>query len=86
MSDALRRAIRGIVQMGLAEALLRLLMAFGVALTEDQHVAILGALTPLVTLVQNLLEDNTGMPALLKGPASEGQNPVPDDAGPKDGG
>lgn len=32
----------------------------------------------LVTLVHNLLEDKTGMPAILKGTASSGQNPVPD--------
>jgi hypothetical protein len=32
----------------------------------------------LVSLVQNFLEDKAGMPAVLKGQATSGQNPVPD--------
>lgn len=36
----------------------------------------------IVSWVQNALEEKTNMPAILKAPASEGKNPVPDDAGP----
>lgn len=36
----------------------------------------------LLSFLQNALEDHTGMPAVLKSPASSGQNPTPDNAGP----
>jgi len=35
----------------------------------------------LISFGVNYLEDNTGLPAVLKSPASPGVNPVPDDAG-----
>jgi hypothetical protein len=35
----------------------------------------------LVSYVQNALEDKTMMPAVLKAPASQGQNPAPADGG-----
>ncbi len=37
-----------------------------------------GGIVSLVTAVQNLLEDKAGMPAVLKGTAASGANPVPD--------
>jgi hypothetical protein len=57
MKEAIRRATRGALQLGLAEAFLRLAIAFGLKLTEDQHVAILGVAMILVTLIQNIVED-----------------------------
>ena len=35
----------------------------------------------LVAWIQNQLEEKTNMPAILKAPSSEGNNPVPDSAG-----
>lgn len=85
MNDASRRAIRSFLQIGLVEGVLQLLEAFGVALTADQHAAIIVVATPVLVLAMNLLEDNVAaFPALLKAPASEGQNPVPTDAGTAD--
>ncbi len=40
--------------------------------------AIGGGIVGLVSFVQNFAEDNTRFPALLKAPASGGQNPAPD--------
>lgn len=36
----------------------------------------------LISWAQNELEDKTNMPAILKAPASSGQNPAPDNANP----
>lgn len=36
------------------------------------------AAVALVSFVQNALEDNTNFPALLKAPASDGENPLPE--------
>lgn len=65
----------------MVEGVLQLLRAFGVDLTEEQHAAIVVVATPLLTALQNWLEDNTAVPAILKAPASSGQNPAPDNAG-----
>lgn len=81
MNDATRRSIRSFLQIGVVEAFLQLLEAFGVPLTTNQHAAIIVFATPVLVLVMNLLEDNTAMPAVLKNPPSGGQNPVPPDAG-----
>lgn len=40
--------------------------------------AIVAGIIALISWAQNELEDKTGMPAIMKAPASEGQNPVPD--------
>jgi len=40
--------------------------------------AVAGGGTALVASLQNFAEDKAGMPALLKGRATSGQNPVPD--------
>lgn len=37
-----------------------------------------GGIISLVTAIHNLLEDNTPFPAVLKGKATSGANPVPD--------
>jgi hypothetical protein len=81
VNDATRRGIRTFLQIGIVEAVLQLLRAFGVDLTEEQHAAIIVFATPVLALIVNLLEDNTAFPALLKAPASEGQNPTPADGG-----
>jgi hypothetical protein len=41
----------------------------------------IGVVEGVLQLLQCFLEDHTNMPALLKAPASEGQNPTPTDAG-----
>lgn len=81
MNDATRRGLRTLLQVGVVAGVLQLLKAFGVNLTQDQHAAIIVVATPLLTAAQNWLEDNTPLPAVLKNPASGGQNPVPEDAG-----
>jgi hypothetical protein len=79
MNDPTRRAIRTLVQVGLVQGVLQLWNAFApTKLTVDQAAAITLVATPLVGFIQNMLEDSAGMPALLKAPASSGQNPVPE--------
>lgn len=88
MPDYLRRALRTFFQ-----ALLGSLLTSGVlsAASTDGVVdwsaaekaavaALAAAVIAAFTLVQNLLEDHTAMPALFKAPASEGENPIPDPA------
>jgi len=83
-SDPVRRSLRSFLQVGVVQAAIQLYQAFAtVKLTTDQVVAITVFATPLLALAQNLLEDNTAFPALLKAPASGGDNPAPD---PKPGG
>lgn len=83
MSDAQRRAVRTFVQVGLVQALLALYNAFAPTdLTVEQTTAITLVATPVVGFIQNWLEDNTSAPALLKAPASRGENPVPNDTDP----
>ena len=81
MNDATRRAIRSAVQIGLVQAVIQFAVAFGAELTANQIAAITTLATPILALIQNLLEDQTSFPALLKAPASSGQNPTPDDGG-----
>jgi len=76
LNDPTRRAIRSFAQIGLVEAFLRLLEAFSVPITENQHIALIVFLTPFVVLTQNLLEDGGQIPSLLKANASSGANPV----------
>lgn len=79
MSDAQRRAIRGFFQIGLVSAVIALLAAFElIQWTETQTVAVMAVATPVVSFIQNWLEDNTQTPALLKAPTSPGANPVPE--------
>lgn len=78
MSDALRRGTRTFLDIAFVEAVLQVLMAFGVDFTEAQHAAILVVAPFFISFGKNLLEDNGTIPALLKAPASEGENPIPD--------
>lgn len=64
--------------MTVAEVVIQFLEAFVVEFTEAQHIALLGMLTLLWTFIMNALEDNGTIPALLKAPASEGENPIPE--------
>lgn len=88
MPDYLRRALRTFFQ-----ALLGSLLTSGVlsaastdgvvdwSAAQKAGVAALAAgIIAAFTLVQNVLEDHTPMPALMKAPASEGENPVPEPA------
>lgn len=70
MSDAQRRALRTLVQVGLVQALIQLYNAFAPVqydLTLEQQSAITVVATPIVVFIQNWLEDNTSVPTLLKG-------------------
>jgi ABC-type Co2+ transport system permease subunit len=58
--DTLIRTGRTFLQLGVAEAFIKVLEAFGVPLTTDQHVALLGLITVLVTFALNALENSTG--------------------------
>lgn len=79
MNDATRRAIRTLLQVGLVQGVIQLYQAFApVKLNVEQASAITVVATPLLGFLQNMLEDTAGLPALLKAPASSGQNPVPD--------
>jgi hypothetical protein len=86
VSDAQRRALRTLIQVGFVQALMQLWNAFSpplpADLTPEQMIAITTIGTPLVAFAQNWLEDNTTAPALLKAPASRGENPMPDDVDP----
>lgn len=83
MPDYVRRALRTFIQIGVVQGAIQLYNAFAaVPLNATQVAAITTFATPVVALVQNLLEDQSGMPALWKAPASPGANPVPD-SGPK---
>lgn len=78
MTDAQRRALRSLIQIGLVQGVLQLYNAFAtVDLTGEQVSAITFVATPIVAFVQNWLEDNTAFPAVLKAPASSGVNPAP---------
>jgi len=83
MSDAQRRGLRSLLQVGLVQALIQLYNAFAaVDLTAEQVSAITMVATPILAFAQNWLEDSTSFPALLKAPASPGANPIPDPDAP----
>lgn len=81
MSDALRRAIRTLLQF-IAGGGLSVLVTEVIADVDDTtaKAAITVVAAFLVSFAQNELEDRDVIPALLKAPASDGANPVPDDA------
>jgi hypothetical protein len=79
VSDAQRRGLRSLLQVGFVQALMVLYNAFASTdLTADQVAAITLVATPLLAFGQNWAEDNTSVPSILKAPASSGQNPVPE--------
>jgi hypothetical protein len=96
MSDAIRRALRTFLQAFVGTFVLVAVpwatnivtaivnakpyeLNFDVLQSAGLAAVFAGAIA-LVSWVQNALEDRTAMPAIIKAPASEGQNPVPDDA------
>lgn len=77
-SDKYYRAIRTLLQVGLVQGLIQLWNAFAAhPLTPEQVIAITVVATPLISFGQNLIEDTTSVPSLLKSPPSTGQNPQP---------
>lgn len=83
MTDAIRRGLRtflwGLVAM--TGAIPTLAAAFDVpAGRVAQITAVFTAATAVITAAINSAEDGGLIPALLKAPASSGENPVPDDA------
>lgn len=89
MTDPIRRAIRGWFQTFLGSIItsgvLSTFEAEGVVdwavLKKALISAAVAGVVAVVTLIQNVLEDHTTMPALLKAPPSPGVNPVPDESG-----
>lgn len=85
MPDPIRRALRTFVQAFLGSLLtsgvLSAAATDGVvdwsALKKAGIAAAAAAVIALFTLAQNLLEDTTRFPAVLKAVASSGENPVP---------
>lgn len=89
MSDPIRRALRGFIQTFIGSFVgSGVLSGFEQDGVVDWAIAKKAAisagvagLVAVFAFVQNWLEDNTQVPALLKAPASEGVNPVPDPEG-----
>lgn len=79
MSNAQRRALRTLIQVGLVQAVIQLYNAFAPhPLNAEQVSAITAFATPLLAFGQNWLEDNTAAPTLLAAPAP---TPEPPNAG-----
>lgn len=81
MSDAIRRAIRTaqVLIVAAAGGIPALAATFDVpAGRVAQIVAVFSFAGVLLVALRNHLEDTTSFPAVLKAPASEGENPVPD--------
>lgn len=86
MTDALRRAIRTFVQTFLGSiATSGVLSAAATEGVVDWSVlkkvllaACASGFVSLVSYVQNLLEDKGAIPAILKAPASDGVDPIPE--------
>lgn len=83
-SDATRRGFRTFLDVAFVEALIQLAIAFGLTLDEAQHAAILVIAPFFVSALKNAAEDRGTIPALLKAPASDGADPIPDDRGHTD--
>lgn len=80
MPDSLRRAIRTLLQLIASGGLTALVDSFAGGLSPESATLLLMINTVLVTFLQNYLEDNTSFPAILKAPASPGENPTPKSA------
>lgn len=71
------------MQVSFVGVVITMLSAFDIIhWSSEQTAAVIACATPIVVFIQNLLEDNTSMPALLKAPASSGENPTPKDPPP----
>ncbi len=81
MNDATRRAVRTFVQVGLVQGLIALYNAFAPQpFTLAQVSAITLVATPLVVLVQNLLEEKGTIPSFGKTPPPVVPPPDPEPA------
>lgn len=79
--DPIRRGLRTFTDVAFIEAVLQLLIAFGVDLTEAQHAAILVIAPFFVSAAKNSLEDATGHAFLIAK-----ANPDPEATQPPDQG
>lgn len=77
-SDPVRRGFRTFIDVAFVEACIQFAIAFGLALTEAQHAAILVIAPFFVSALKNAAEDSGYLPALMKAPASDGENPIPE--------
>jgi hypothetical protein len=76
VSDATRRAIRGLVQISFVSAIIIMLAAFEIiSWNETQTAAVMAVCTPIVSFIQNWLEDQGSIPSYGKSPASAGAEP-----------
>lgn len=84
MTDSLRRALRSVLWLLIA-AIAAVPAAVGLLeLPAEKATGVVAVLTPFVaavTKIINALEDSGSIPALLKAPASDGVDPVPNEAG-----
>ena len=78
MSDATRRGIHTLLDVLLALVTAGLIEAYLVDLDSTQQAALVLGLTGAISAIKNGLEDRGAIPALLKAPASDGVDPVPD--------
>lgn len=69
-SDSAGRVGRTVVQVATIQAVLAVLLAFGVPLTDPQQKAILGLGTILITALQVVLEDGGAIPTLARPPSA----------------
>lgn len=84
MTDSLRRALRSVLWLLIAAVAAVPSAAAVFNLPAEKATGVVAMLTPFVlavTKIVNALEDNGTIPALLKAPASSGENPLPDEAG-----
>jgi hypothetical protein len=78
--DSTRRALRSILWLLVAAVAAVPSAAVVFDMSAAKAAAVVGMLTPMVgavTKIVNLLEDDGAIPAVLKAPASDGENPVP---------
>lgn len=79
MSDPIRRALRTLFQFIAGGGLAALANELVLSVDDGRlQAAVAAFFVLLVSYAQNELEDRTNFPALLKAPASEGENPTPD--------
>lgn len=81
MTDALRRGIRSALWMvlAMAGAVPALAAAFDLPTTQVAKItAMFTTVAAVLTAIVNAAEDKGVIPALLKSPASSGENPIPD--------
>lgn len=76
MSDATRRSLRTLFQIGTVTVIVQALVAFDVPLTPPQQAALTAVLTVVFTFVQNILENSGAITTFGKEPqAPEGHGP-----------